>query len=301
MVSYESYMEALKRIGALLGAAVVGVGATVVAMILASCAMDVMWSGHEPAKRTVDSSSLRQIGQAALIVASESSGLLPVAADVHDYARQLASKGGLNAASIWLHCDAQGVLRDAGAALVWDQAKGQLDPEFARVTPSYAVASGLRADMPPETPLAWTRGLLPSGDWSTGSPYHGDGGHIVFLGGNVQFFRNLAEGGGQLRRFDGKGMTTDIREALPPGTQILNNEAGTSVTPWWFQYADTMEVARNAVSGAWLVWLLVVFGVAFVLSWRAFPRLDPKLARIHYVLLVGVPLGLFVLSFALKA
>jgi len=67
------------------------------------------------------------------------------------------------------------------------------------------------------TPVAWTRGLRPDGTWAPDSPYAGEGGHVVFLDGNVVFFRRI-DGG--LRRFDGKGMTSNILEALPPGARV---------------------------------------------------------------------------------
>ena len=46
---------------------------------------------------------------------------------------------------------------------------------------------------PSTTPIAWTRGLQSTGVWADlNAIYGGDGGHIVFMGGNVAFYRNVA-------------------------------------------------------------------------------------------------------------
>jgi hypothetical protein len=68
-------------------------------------------------------------------------------------------------------------------------------------------------------PIAWTRGLQPDGTWSKDSPHEGEGGYIVFLGGNVSgFTKSLTDS--PLQRYDGNGTTTNILEALPPGTRV---------------------------------------------------------------------------------
>lgn len=290
----------MKRIGALFGATILAVIAAFMAIIVAIIAVEIMMPSYSDAKRSVDSSNLRQIGQASLIFASDSGGRFPVATTIHEHAAQLALKGGLNDPHIWLHYDAHEKL-NTNVSLIWDRKAERIEPDFARITPSFAVVSGLTDTIKSTTPLAWTRGLLPSGKWSVESPYFGDGGHIAFVGGNVSFFRDLSEGGGQLHRFDGKGMTADIREALPPEARILNNDAVTNELPRWALADSTMARSREAVEVAWLVWVLVVFGVVFVLRWRALLEFDEKLRRIHYVILLGVPFGLFVLSYLIRA
>ena len=93
-----------------------------------------------------------------------------------------------------------------------------LDPVFAKSRPAFAVnlAGGSTSD-PASTPIAWTRGLQPDGTWALHSPYGRQGGHIVFLGGNVVFYDNVRD---QLARYDGRGVTSNILEALPPGARI---------------------------------------------------------------------------------
>lgn len=178
------------------------------------------------AMRTVDASNLRQIAQATIIYAEVHNDNLPQASDIWDYARLLAEEGGLDYGSFWQS------RVDPASESTYDQSihillppepnkPRSINPAFLKIKPHVAVALGkLKLNMPGATPLAWTRGLKPDGTWAQHSPYGESGGFIVFLGGNVQFYKNLTDEGGQLARFDGKGKTANILEALPPGTSI---------------------------------------------------------------------------------
>jgi hypothetical protein len=177
---------------------------------------------RETARRSVDASNLRQIGQASLIFAADNHDRLPLSIDVWDHARQLALQGGLNDATLWtIGADPAGAPERDRLSTVLNTDRSGLEPAFARLVPSWAVPLGeIPADAPATTPIAWTRGLQPDGTWAKHSPYGADGGHIVFLGGNVTFFRDLAREGGALVRFDGSGPTANLLEALPPGVRI---------------------------------------------------------------------------------
>jgi len=174
-----------------------------------------------------DASNLRQIGQASLIYAQAHNGRLPLATDVWDYARLLAEDTGLDNASLWTsRVDPAFNDPDRSAPVL---TKGTthprpLSPEFKKIKPSFAVVLGnITTSMPATTPIAWTRGLQADGTWAKHSPYGSDGGgHIVFMGGNVMFFKNLgaSAAAGELVRYDGKGSTNNILEALPPGCRI---------------------------------------------------------------------------------
>jgi hypothetical protein len=174
------------------------------------------------ASRPIASSNLRQIGQAALIYASDHNGQLPVVADVWGYAAELAKGGGLNDASMWgTESDPANAEALTDMKTVLTPNRKEFNPEFKTLKPSWAVPiTTLTIAAPSGTPIAWTRGLRSDGTWSSNSPFGTDGGHIVFLGGNVQWFRNLTAKENQLLRFDGKGTTSNILEALPPGTRI---------------------------------------------------------------------------------
>lgn len=180
--------------------------------------------------RSTDGSHLRQIGQSTLIYAQGHKDQLPQAADVWDYARHLAEGGGLETAAIWQSktdpaTPSSFLNRPTKAqVLAPSQKEGprKLGLEFRDLKPCWAVPLGrITTNSPATTPIAWTRGLQPDGTWAKHSPYGEAGGFIVFIGGNVAFYKNLKGGdGGELVRFDDTGMTSNILEALPPGTRI---------------------------------------------------------------------------------
>ena len=177
-------------------------------------------------RRAVDGSNIRQIGQATLIYACDHDDQFPVAMDVWDYARLLAESTGLDDAHMWQSRldPAVDSNSDELTTILRPRQPGsprQLDPLFRKIKPSIAVALGkLDSKIPATTPIAWTRGLQLDGTWAKHSPYGTTGGWIAFSGGNAAFYRDLKDEGGQLTRFDGKGKTANILEALPPGTRI---------------------------------------------------------------------------------
>lgn len=195
-------------------------GVACVVLLVAAIIIPPTHRVRETAQRPVAASNLRQIGQASLIFAGENQDKLPVATDVWDYARQLAVGTGLNDGTIWLNPSDPAAERDVGVSTVLNADRTALHPDFKSSRPAVAVAlAEITAADPATTPIAWTRGLQPDGTWAAHSPYGKQGGHILFLDGNVSFFRNLKDTN-RLLRYDGKGMTSDIREALPPGTRI---------------------------------------------------------------------------------
>lgn len=220
---------------------------------------------RETARRSVDSSNLRQIGQAALIFASDNQDRLPEATDVWDFARQLAIGSGLNDATIWLSSMDPAMDLSQGVSTVLASDRRSLEPAFEKAKPSWAVALGqITINAPATTPIAWTRGLRPDGTWAKHSPYGEQGGHIVFLGGNVQFYRNVA---GQLHRYDGQGMTGNILEALPPGSRIGEYVPTAEESMRWSRAwrPDVTKSRRDNTRGI----ILAVAGVAFVAAFSA--------------------------------
>lgn len=169
-------------------------------------------------------SDLRQIGQASVIYATDHEDQLPNAADAWDYARHLALEAGLNDATIWCYANDRanvGMVTGPSTVITRTAAGPIYTPGFRDFTLLWAVPLGkIDTTMPPTTPIAWSRGLRTDGTWGPDSYYEGEGGYIVYLGGNVQYYRDLKTGGGELVRFDGKGKTSNILEALPPGTRI---------------------------------------------------------------------------------
>jgi hypothetical protein len=65
---------------------------------------------------------------------------------------------------------------------------------------------------PATTPIAFTRGLSAQGVWDNDrGAYRSAGGHIVFLGGNVQYYQSIDN---RLVNTAGRS-TNDIRETIP--------------------------------------------------------------------------------------
>lgn len=241
---------------------------------------------RESARRSVPASNLRQIGQASLIYASDHYDKLPVAEDIWDYAGELARDGGLNDATIWnIAADPAGGETARRLSTVLAADRRGLEPAFRTLAPSWAVPLGqLDAAMPAAMPIAWTRGLRPDGTWAPHSPFGEAGGHIVFLGGNVAFYRNVKD---ELLRFDGTGKTSNILEALPPGTRIgeyVPSEA--EMLSWakirrWMDMKDAIRpkilpalwvlalvtLIVQVVRKRWPLWVLVAF---VALSFLAF-------------------------------
>lgn len=257
----------------------------VVGVMLGLCVMasPAMSKTREPASRVRDSSNLRQIGQAGLIYASDHQDKLPGAAatDLWDYARLAALDGGFNDATVWAGSSdpaTRGQYGELSTVLTKDRAG--IHPEFRKLKPTWAVALGeLHTGLPIDTPIAWTRGLLPDGTWAPHSPNGTEGGHVVFLGGHVAFFRNTRSA---FLRFDGKEKCTDIRDALPPGARIAQYEPNAEEATAW------ARATRVRHAGSWIAewkWTLVWLGIGATLLAQALRRRWPFAWFVWYLVL----------------
>jgi prepilin-type N-terminal cleavage/methylation domain-containing protein len=185
---------------------------TVIAIIgiLAAIIIPTVGKVRETARRSVDSSNLRQVGQASLIFASDNRDLLPATtatfngtngfvnsggtAGLKTAIGGLAASGGLNDAQIWFTgSESQNA---TGLSTVLNSSRTALETSFNNVTAtsiSFNYVAGLNTNDPSTTPVAYTRGLPTNASiWASSGPYQSDGGHIVFLGGNVAFYRNTS-------------------------------------------------------------------------------------------------------------
>lgn len=236
------------------------VGAAGVSLLLGAILIPNLVQIRNSASRSVVVSGLRQIGQASLIYAAAHEDKLPLASGVWDYARELALGGGLNDAWIWhLEID-PAFASNLPLSTVLAQGSTELDPAFARSHPAYAVPLGrIENGMPSTTPIAWTRGLQRDGTWSADSPFGTQGGHIIFLGGNVAYYRNVRD---QLVRHSDGARTSDIREALPPGVIIGE------YTPTPDERIAWANAPRTRPRDSWIrsQMLLLGFGVAWAVG-----------------------------------
>ncbi len=187
--------------------------------------------------RNVEASNLRSIGQAMLADAAThhngyqlSSGL----PDVYALAAHLARDGMMNDSKLWyskIDRNYPAPIEPPAILIPAAEVGGDptINPKFQAAPLAFAVAlfpagTNLKP-LPGNTPLAWTRGLQPDGTWSKRLGTYGDwGGHIVFLNGLTKTFKGSVKGG--LVKFGTTQPTSDIREALPPGTRISEYKPG---------------------------------------------------------------------------
>jgi prepilin-type N-terminal cleavage/methylation domain-containing protein len=235
---------------------------TVIAIIgiLAAIIIPTVGAVRENARKTVDASNLRQIGSAGLVYANDNRDRLPshlnitagtnfatprnatsasevANADPKLFAAALAVSGALNDANFWISLgDKTATTAGQQASTVINADKTGFNTDFNSLVLAYGVTSGLTLSaFPSTTPLAFTRGIVNStdGKWSTTTGvYQDDGGHIVFLGGNVQTYKNLGsnQASGALIGSDGR-TTNKIRATVPTSrAQVQFWEEGTNGT-----------------------------------------------------------------------
>lgn len=200
--------------------------------ILAAILIPTLGRVRATAQRAVDASNLREIGKAALLYAADNNDRLPDPAGpagatvtapnpYFAYLGLLARDAGLNEAALYFSKnDTQfdgivpmGVINPA------DPTKSSLHPDLLARTPGVNLVGGIKLTDPATTPVAFTRGLLAAGTWNgtanngNQGPYDEAGGHVLFLGGNVQFFRSVA---GRLVDTQGNP-TADLRATIKAG------------------------------------------------------------------------------------
>jgi prepilin-type N-terminal cleavage/methylation domain-containing protein len=203
---------------------------TVIAIIgiLAALIFPTVGKVRETAQRTVDANNLREIVKAAQIYAADNNDRLP---DPQTIAQQNLVTGG-QGPFLWVGILAQrGIITDPGfffakndpqfngvypTSILSPGSRNALDASFTnnRVL-SFEFVGGLRMSDGPTVPVAFTRGLLAGGTWSAeNGTYRDAGGHIAFLGGNVQFYPNTLEAANQLTLNNGR-KGSSVLQALP--------------------------------------------------------------------------------------
>lgn len=229
---------------------------TVIAIIgiLAAIIIPTVGKVRETAQRTAARSNLRQVGQAALIYASDNRDAFPgkfistttgasantatagyTATTVDLYAFALAKSGGLNDATIWVNAGDKanlGAADNTKASTVLNSATPQgFETNFAQLALGYGVTAGLTTAASSTTPLAFSRGILGStnGKWSaTTGVYGADGGDIVFAGGNVAFYKELGTDANTYQLIDTQGAKTgDVLKTIKNSSFMIEDAPGT--------------------------------------------------------------------------
>jgi prepilin-type N-terminal cleavage/methylation domain-containing protein len=231
---------------------------TVIAIIgiLAAIIIPTVGKVRETARRTVDSSNLRQIGQAALIFASDSNDQLPGRAigtgtnfgrnvtggtetTPSLFAAALAIGGGLTDANLWVSAadaspDASAV--NTNLSTILNPNRDGITTEFDAAVLAYGIVAGLRVGDGSTKPIAFTRGLLAGGglEWDQAAGVYGkEGGFVVFLGGNISpFKRNFGSTAqtGDLTNTNGSP-TNNILQTIRPATNAANSSFFKEETP----------------------------------------------------------------------
>ncbi len=108
----------------------------------------------------------------------------------HSVALLLAAKADLNDASLYfVPGDPLGPKTIPQTVLTADSTDGSVNPEFASANLSIVIAASIPPNSPPATtPILWTRGLQSDGTWAPDSPFHGQGGYVVFMDGHIEWF-----------------------------------------------------------------------------------------------------------------
>lgn len=193
---------------------------TVIAIIgiLAAIVIPTVGKVRETARRAVDSSNLRQIGQGALIFAADNNDRLPgaliigpgdttfgrnstsgVAVTPSLFAAALAANGVITDANLWISAADKAPLstdKNTNASTILNEDRKDFATGFTDLILAYGVVGGLKTGDGSTKPIAFTRGLLSGGtlgagiDWSqSDGVYSDEGGYIVFLGGNISTFQ----------------------------------------------------------------------------------------------------------------
>jgi hypothetical protein len=248
---------------------------------------------YEGAQLLIAQSNTRMIAQSAIIFAADNQDNFPQAETITDYAIALAREGGLNDLSIW---DANAPENSVPPGTIIGA--NRLPHPGLNITSAHSVLSGGSLKLPLNTPLVWTTGLQPDGYWSPDSPYEGQGGFIAKVDGTV--YKHLRKDGPvTFPRYDGQGTTSDIREALPPNSRILEGSSYTPKTTAW-KLPSFMEQWFAVLLFGWMFAMLAL-NTRSILSWFGHGR-GIRFRTYALALLIGVLISIaphFIIEHAL--
>ncbi len=157
--------------------------------------------------------------------------------NIYEWAATLAEKADLNTPSMWLLSfdplvQTQEAMKGVVATVANKQGnEWKLNPDFKTFPISWEVANATQGNAQVQTPLLWTRGLLPSGYWDPRlNPFGADsGGHIAFVDGHVTWYDSLHDEStkqGMLMVYGQTNRTANIAQAIFGGTPNILRSLG---------------------------------------------------------------------------
>ena len=222
---------------------------TVIAIIaiLSAILVPTVSQMQSTARKTRDLSNMREIIKASQIFASQNGDLMPQpghsvsggslnydptevnAPSIGEVAAVLALEVDLNDLNIWISKSDTNAMKLNGPTPVL--IGGNMNPDLADTNPlddvdpdnptssgflSFDYVVGLTLETPGHTPLLFSRLNDPSAStWSTTDNYAGEGGHIGFAGGNVEWFETTDGVDPFEKLYKGDGTSaTNMNEAL---------------------------------------------------------------------------------------
>lgn len=212
---------------------------TVVAIIgiLAGILIPAVGGAKKQAARIASASNLRQIHigyqnfqtdgtrTRSLSSGTWSKTNLKQAGSAADLAKAVAWFTELNEADLYFIGSAEDVTAlDTQPGVIFTGAgvDRTVDPDFNSAEKAISYHFGRNsANAAGTAPFGWTKGLQSDGTWENDpevSPWEDDGGHIIFVAGNVEWYATVEDG--DIRDTDGQA-TQDINDAFSNANRIL--------------------------------------------------------------------------------
>jgi len=203
---------------------------TAIFALLAAILIPVVGKAMDSARKSRVSHNLRQIALAYYsFLNGDHRQIGNKSTTLHEMIAILAEKADLNDPNLWIISE-DPLVENAFAAppkyiisLDPQNSKWNLNNAFKTFPLSITLVKGIPSNANPSTtPVAWTRGLQTNGQWSREAVYAEKGGFIAFLDGHVKWYSNLNEHEGLLTHFITRKPTSNILEALPPHSSVLD-------------------------------------------------------------------------------
>lgn len=206
---------------------------TVIAIIgiLAAIIIPTVGGVITRANRASAANNVRQIATGYISFSTEgarSRSVPSTEATTQGWAAYIAQRGGPNEAVLYYVSGDPALAAGGGieaqptSILLGEGASRAVNPEWSNAPIGYTAVSGMPATAPgTTTPLIWTFGLGNDGTWADGSPWGTTGGHVGYLGGNVDWYGNTNVSGEEaFQTFGSNARTGNINDAIPGSATV---------------------------------------------------------------------------------